>query len=153
MFRTARTPRTPHSIDDYLADGKGAGGLLAHAASLQKLARIHASVLPEHLARASRVANHTSGTVVIHAENGAVAVKLRQMAPTLTREFLNRGFECSDVRIKVQAFDISDHSRDPPQRPLSTVASDELARLAAGMAESPLRAAIETLLARSARAE
>lgn len=145
--------RSPHPLNDYLADGEGAGRLLAHAASLRKLARIYADAAPEHLAQASRVANHKSGTVVIHADNGAVAAKLRQMAPTLAREFSNRGFECNGVQVKVQALEISDHSRPPPYRPLPAVADRALADLAAGMADSPLRAAIETLLRRSARAE
>jgi len=142
-------PRTPQPIDRYLSDTDGVGRLMAHAALLQKLARIYANVAPEHLGRASRVANCKSGTVVIHADNGAVAVKLRQMAPTLTREFSNRGLECNGVQVKVQALEISDHSRDAVTRPLSSRADRTLATLAGSMRDSPLKAAIETLRRRA----
>lgn len=145
--------RSPRPLDNYLADTDGAGRLMAHAALLQKLARIYANTAPEHLGRASRVANFKSGTVVIHADNGAVAVKLRQMAPSLAREFSNRGVECSGVQVKVQALEILDHSTAPTYRPLPARADRELGELAAGMRDSPLRAAIETLRRRSAKAE
>ena len=46
--------------------------------------RIYGQMLPDRRQSqhaASRLANFKSGTVVIHADNGAVAVKLRQMGP------------------------------------------------------------------------
>lgn len=142
-------PRLPHSIDDFLADGSGAGMLIAHAGLLHRLQRIHSRAVPDYLARGSRVANYRSGAVVIHAQSGAVAVKLRQMAPTLCREFAKRGVECSDVTVKVQAFEISDYSPAPTPRRLPAAADSALRALSGGMAASPLRTAIETLLARS----
>lgn len=144
---------SPQSLNSYLSDADGAGRLMAHVALLRKLARIYANTAPEHLGQASRVANYKSGTVVIHADNGAVAVKLRQMAPTLAREFSNRGVECSGVQVKVQALEISGHSTQPVQRTLPSRAARELAELAGGMRASPLRAAIETLLRRAAKEE
>lgn|SRR5574342_585653 len=144
---------SPQSLNSYLSHGDGAGRLMAHAALLLKLARIYQNMAPGHLGQASRVANYKSGTVVIHADNGAVAVKLRQMAPTLAREFLNRGIECSGVLVKVQALEIFDHSKEAPYRPLSARAGRELAELAHEMRPSPLREAIETLLQRVAREE
>jgi len=146
-------PRTPQPIDRYLSDTDGVGRLMAHAALLQKLARIYANVAPEHLGRASRVANYKSGAVVIHADNGAVAVKLRQMAPTLTREFSNRGLECNGVQVKVQALEISSHSQHAISRPLSPRADQALAALAGNLPDSPLKAAIETLRQRVLIAE
>ncbi|MBI2308747.1 MAG: DUF721 domain-containing protein [Rhodocyclales bacterium] len=142
---------SPQPLNNYLSDSDGAGRLMAHVALLRKLARIYANTAPEHLGQASRVANYKSGTVVIHADNGAVAVKLRQMAPTLAREFSNRGVECSGVQVKVQALEISGHSKPAVHRPLSSRTGDELAALAGGMRASPLRDAIETLLRRAAR--
>lgn len=145
--------RSPQPLNNYLSDGDGVGRLMAHAALLQKLAHIYANTAPEHLGRVSRVANYKSGTVVIHADNGAVAVKLRQMAPSFAREFSNRGVECNGVQVKVQALEISDHSPQPVVRPLSGRTSDGLQELAQGMRASPLREAIETLLRRAARTE
>lgn len=145
--------RSPKPLNNYLADADGVGRLMAHAALLQKLARIYADTAPEHLGQASRVANFKSGLVVIHADNGAVAVKLRQMAPTLAREFSNRGLECSGVQVKVQALEISGHSIPATLRTLPARADRELGELASSMRPSPLREAIETLLRRAAKAE
>ena len=126
---------------------------MAHARVLQKLSRIYRNTVPEHLGTASRVANFKSGIVVIHADNGAVAVKLRQMAPSLTDSFSGRGVECTGVTVKVQALEISRHSTPPSQRALSPGACQGLQALASGMGESPLREAIEPLLERSLKAE
>ncbi|MDQ5916868.1 MAG: hypothetical protein QG584_2762 [Pseudomonadota bacterium] len=142
-----------HSLDRFLANTDAAGSVMAHARLLQKLARIYENSAPEHLGKASRVANYKSGTVVIHADNGAVAVKLRQMAPTLANEFSKRGVECNGVTVKVQAIEISQHFQSPTGHTLPAGAGRALAELAAGMPASPLREAIETLLERSAKAE
>lgn len=142
-----------HSLDRFLASTEGAGKLMAHARLLQKIARIYQDAAPEHLGKASRVANFKSGTVVIHADNGAVAVKLRQMAPSLASVFSKRGLECNGVVVKVQAIEISRHSSTPVYRPLPSGADRALTALADGMVESPLRQAIRTLLKRAAKAE
>jgi len=143
--------RYPDSLDHYLASSTGAGKLMAHARLLQKLARIYRDAVPEHLGVSSRVANYKSGKVVIHADYGAVAVKLRQMAPTLTREFSLRGVECNGVTVKVQALEIEGHSHAPVVRPLSGGTCRNLQALAAEMRPSPLRDAIGILLDRAAR--
>jgi hypothetical protein len=149
----AASPARTASLDSFLTSTDGAGRLMAHAHLLQKLARIYMATAPEHLGKASRVANYKSGTVVIHADNGAVAVKLRQMAPTLASEFSKKGLECNGVAVKVQAIEISSHSPEHVARPLPVGGSRALTELAESLPESPLREAIETLLARSLRAE
>lgn len=142
-----------HSLDRFLSSTDGAGKLMAHIGLLQKLAHIYTSAAPEHLGKASRVANYKSGTVVIHADNGAVAVKLRQMAPSLANEFSKRGVECNGVQVKVQALEIYHHSHEATGHPLPASAGRALTELAAGMPDSPLRAAIETFLKRTAKPE
>lgn len=149
----AASSKASHSLDSYLSSTDGAGRLMVHARLLQKLAHIYAAAAPEHLGKASRVANYKSGTVVIHADNGAVAVKLRQMAPSLASEFAKRGIECNGVQVKVQALDISQHSIEASGHPLPAGAGRALSDLAESLPDSPLREAIETLLRRSARAE
>lgn len=145
--------RKTSSIDDFLTDTDGAGRLMAHARLLQKLGRIYAQVIPGHLGQASRIANFKSGTVVIHADNGAVAVKLRQMAPSLTGEFSKRVAECSGVTVKVQAIDIPHQSSVPTVKPLPEGARRNISALAEALPASPLREALETLLKRSAKPE
>lgn len=145
--------RHPRPLNNYLSDTDGAGRLMAHVALLQKLARLYIDAVPEYLGKASRVANYKSGAVVIHADNGAVAIKLRQMAPSLANGFSSRGVECNGVTVKVQPFEILEHSQTATGRPLSADTCRQLDSLAGSLPNSPLRDAIETLVRRSARAE
>jgi len=141
------------SLESYLETAEGAGQVLAHARLLIKLTRLYQEVAPPHLGRSSHLANYKSGTVVIHAFNGAVAAKLRQLAPTLTRGFSQKGIECNEVQIKVQADETIKQSTTSTQKPLSARTSQELEGLRDSLPESPLRAALETLLARTSRLE
>ena len=61
--------------------------LAAHAEHLQKLQQSFEKAVPAMLARSCRVANFKLGVVIIHAENGAAAAKLRQIAPSLSEDF------------------------------------------------------------------
>ncbi len=140
-------------LDNYLEAAEGAGNVLAHARLLMKLARLYEEIAPAHFSQASCVANYRSGTIVIHAINGAVAAKLRQMAPTLANGFSQRGVECSEVQIKVQAREINDQSRASTQKPLSARTCGELGCLTGSLPASPLRSALETLLERAAKRE
>ena len=72
-----------NSLEDFLEAPDGAGKVLAHARLLLRLTRLYQTIAPAHLAAASHLANYKSGIVVIHATNGAVATKLKQLAPTL----------------------------------------------------------------------
>lgn len=152
-FKASGFSSSAASLDNYLSDGDGAGRLMAHARLLQRLGHIYAAAAPEHLGKASRVANYKSGTILIHADNGAVAVKLRQMAPSLAGEFVKRGVECNGVLVKVQALEIAHHSQEASGHPLPAGASRSLTELAESMPASPLRDAIRTFLKRAATEE
>ena len=140
-------------VENYLEAAEGAGSVLAHARLLMKLTHLYEGIAPAHLGQASSVANYKSGIIIIHAVSGAVAAKLRQMAPRLADEFSKRGIDCNEVQIKVQAREIQSQSRTSTQKPLSLKTSRELADLAGSLPDSSLRSALETLLAHSARQE
>lgn len=142
-----------NSLESFLESADGAGQILAHARLLTKLARIYQNIALGHLGQASRLANFKSGIVVIHADNGAVAAKLRQLAPTLADAFSKKGIECNDVQIKVQAAEKGKQSKTSTQKPLSSRASHELEILRDALPDSPLRSALETLLERTPRQE
>ena len=141
------------SLENFLEAADGAGKVLAHAKLLVKLARIYQELAPVHLSQASKLANYKSGTIVIHAVSGAVAAKLRQMAPTLAAGFSKRGIECNGVQVKVQAREFGAQSRTSTLKPLSSASSHSLASLRDTLPPSPLRDALNTLLTRSARAD
>jgi hypothetical protein len=129
-----------NSLQNYLEAAEGAGKVLAHARLLVQLAGIYQEMTPPYLAHASRVANYKSRVLVIHADSGAVATKLRQMAPTLVDEIFDQAWAWSagSVHVKVQAR----HNHEPTaaaraaqQKPLSAKTSqrpDGIERLAAG---------------------
>lgn len=134
-------------LDNYLEAADGASKVMAHARLLIKLARHYQSIAPAHLGQASSVANFKSGIVVLHACNGAVAAKLRQMAPSLAVEFSKRGVECNGVHVKVQAIETHGESREAHAKPLSAQTGKTLETLGNSLPASPLRSAIESLLA------
>ncbi|EXI77707.1 MAG: hypothetical protein AW10_03565 [Candidatus Accumulibacter appositus] len=142
------------SLHSYLEGPEGAGKVMAHARLLTRLASLFQEIVPAHLGQASSLANFKSGIVLIYASNGGVATKLRQMAPTLVDEFLRRGIECSGLQVKVQARTRPAAIRTAAQKPLSSRTSERLTALSDSLPPaSPLRSALEHLLAHTAREE
>ena len=89
------------TLENYLEATDCAEKILAHARLLIKLTHLYQKIAPAHLGQASTLANYKSGIIVIHATSGAVAAKLRQLAPTLADGFSKKGVECSGVQVKV----------------------------------------------------
>lgn len=140
------------SLEHYLAESHAADKVLAHARLLIKLDTLYRKIAPSPLGQASHLANYASGVIVIHANNGAVAAKLRQLAPTLTGAFSRNGVECSGVQIKVQAHENSTQSTSSTPKPLSRQTLSTLETLRDALPQSPLREAIGDLLSHSAHA-
>ena len=67
----------PRSLDDCLKAEGGLARLTDHAARLLRLQRIFESAVPRPLVRGARVVNLKLGRLVIYADNGAIAAKLR----------------------------------------------------------------------------
>lgn len=137
----------------YLDTDAAIGRVMAHARLLMKLSSRFDEFAPGALRHAAHVANYKSGKLVIHAENGAVAAKLRQMSRRLCDELSLEGAECNDIEVKVQPRQPSDRSTTPTIKPISVRAADSLRATADAMPEGKLRRAIDTLLQRSIRAE
>ena len=137
------------SLENYLEATDGAGKVLAHARLLIKLANLYQKIAPAHLSQASTLANYKSGIIVIHATSGAVAAKLRQLAPSLADGFSKKGIECNGVQVKVQAPEINTQSMTSTQKPLSIKTEQSLCELRDHLPQSPLRSALENLLARA----
>lgn len=137
------------SLENYLEATDGAGKVLAHARLLIKLANLYQKIAPAHLSQASTLANYKSGIIVIHATSGAVAAKLRQLAPSLADGFSKKGIECNGVQVKVQAPEINTQSMTSTQKPLSIKTEQSLCELRDHLPQSPLRNALENLLARA----
>lgn len=135
------------SLTACLESDGGISRLSAHAARLQKLQRAYEKAVPPALSRYGRVANLKLGVVVIHAENSAVAAKIRQVAPRLTDVFRKSAAEINEIQVKVQPLEGSLPVPHPFQGPaLEEKVKDGLGRLAARLPdESPLRQALDRL--------
>ena len=140
-------------LEHYLDNDAAAGKVMAHARLLLKLARRFEAIAPAGLARVAHVANYKSGKIIIHADNGAVAAKIRQLSQRLSDELSKGGTECSGIEVKVQPRQIPCQSTSSTQKPLSDKAIGMLRSTSETLPKGPLRAALERLLVRSAKAE
>ena len=150
LVRLARKKRREVN---FLSTDAAASRLLRHARLLAELSRRFAAAAPGPLASSARVANFRSGKVVILAENGAVAVKLRQLGQRLCSKLSFEGAECSEIEIKVQPRQTPFRSMGSTIKPISRRSVEHLETAAKGLPEGDLRRALETLLRRCATAE
>jgi hypothetical protein len=139
------------TVNECLNADEAMARLAAHAGRLLKLQRIIETTIPTALALSCRVANYKLGVVIIHADNGAVATKLRQIAPRLSDELRSSGSEITEIQIKVQPRDVA-----PTPSPgisnagLSDQAKQGLTALSTKLPEgSSLKGALERLINRT----
>lgn len=139
------------SLEDCLKADGGLARLTGHAVRLLRLQRAFESAAPRALVRSARIANLKLGKLIIHADNGGVAAKLRQITPTLVNVFHNEAAEVTGIEVKVQPL----HPPRPPQPdeshgPLGEHAKQGLTSLADRLpADSPLRDALRHLVKRT----
>lgn len=104
--------------------------------------------LPRALADRVRVAEAEPGVLMLAAAAGAVAAVVRQRSPDLLAGLRREGFDFTEIRVRVQVRT----EAPPPGKSLANqsgkVASAPLRRLASGLPEGPLRAAVERLARR-----
>ena len=139
--------------EQYLDSDAATGRLMVHARLLLKLSRRFEAIAPAGLRHAACVANYKSGRVVIHADNGAVAAKIRQMSQRLCDELSKGGAECNVMEVKVQPRQIPYQSTSSTQKPLSARACGILKSTTENLPQGALRNAMETLLQRAATRE
>lgn len=139
--------RFPNSIDRFLpADGEP---VVAKARRINDLARLCEQFLPAALARHARAANLKDGTLVILADNSAVAAKLKLFSESLGEYLSKRRPEVNSVSVRVQpALQGAPEARPPKNSALSPAALQELSRLHQRLSDSPARRALAVLLAR-----
>lgn len=132
----------------------GAAKVFSHANTLLAIARLYRKIVPPSLANGSRVANYKSGVLVIHAANGAVASKLRQMPTILVEKFLEHGVTCTGVRVTVQnRWEMVAPAQHAVVKPLTVSTCEQLSRLSNSLPSSALRRALETLVERAVKKE
>ena len=135
--------------EHFLVNDPNGSRLMTHARLLLKLSRRFQAVAPAALAHGARVANFKNGALIILAENGAIAVKLRQMSQRLCREMTTGSIVCESMEVRVQPRQDEDTPEGGHVKPLSRRATQEISRTRDGLPAGPLREALDTLLKRA----
>jgi hypothetical protein len=136
-------------IGDVIANSGNLTALARQARRLIDLQQLLLEATPSALAAASRVTDLKSGTLVILADNAAVAAKLRQLAPRLLKHVQKQRLEVTGIRVDVQVKthkikgedEVTKHSLPPD-------AITNLGALSESLSPSPLKSALVRLLAR-----
>jgi len=137
-------------IQRFLGSGDALARLRDHAARLRRLQAVLEQHVPKSLAAACSVANLKADTLVLLADGGAVAARLKQIAPTLAEQFAAAGVPVRTVQVKVRIVEERDAPRAAPDRRLSDAGRRSLADFSETLpADSPLRESLERLIARS----
>jgi hypothetical protein len=105
--------------------------------------------LPNALAEAARVKSLRAGTLILSADNAAVAAKLRQLAPRLLLHVRKREPEVSGIRIEVQPAPQQGRRANRMEKSLpGTAAIANFQSLAEGLRDSPLKRALGRMVQR-----
>jgi len=101
-------------------------------------------IAPPSLLRSSHVAQIEGSVLILAANNGAVAAKLRQLTPELIRQLELQGCEVTAIQVRVQVT-LPPNAHTPHPASLSAKGKEQLSNLAATLSESPLKSALERL--------
>jgi hypothetical protein len=139
---------TARSLQEHLASGDSMARLASHAQRLLQFQHLLQAALPEALRPHARVANFRLGKLFIHAANGAVAAKIRQLGPRLASDLSNKEAKVTQIEVRVQARNPS-KPQQIHQRPALPGQKQKqgLTALAQQLPDaSPLKEALERLL-------
>ena len=134
----------------YLGHDASLARLQDHAARLGRLQRILMPALPAQCANACHVSNLKEEVLTISVRGSAVAVRLKQMIPSLLDHFARAGHPLQRIQIKVGLPEPVPAQRSPSARVLSNTARAQIGAFASTLPmDAPLRTALETLARRS----
>jgi hypothetical protein len=135
-------------VSEILDADDALGNLAAASRRVQLLQRIYLEAVPAAFSRASRVGWARAGVVSVIASNGAMAAKLRQLAPRILEGFRRHGLEFNSMRIEVQVDAGPGQAEARAPQPLPPVALDAIENALRNVPPSPLRAALQRLARR-----
>ena len=136
------------AIGDWLLAPGETDEVVSRAKRLLALERLYANCVPEALFRASAVANLRDGTLFLRADNGAIASKLKHLAPKLLKEIRNINQEVTGIQVTVQ-INVEAPSEPAARKPgLSPEGVHQIEALTESLPESSLKAALLRLAVR-----
>lgn len=131
-------------LNSFLSSSQELRQLSGKVRQLRAFQAHYAQVAPPSLLKSSQILHIEQGVLTLAANNGAVAAKLRQMAPELIRQLQLRGCEVTGIQVRVQ---VTTPAARPAINPavLSEEGKHQLNDLAATMSDSPLKSALQRL--------
>jgi hypothetical protein len=147
-----------YTLPEDLVSGDRIGSLLQRLPELQALSQkarrltamqaLLAESLPANLADATATAVSETGELLLFADNGAVAAKLKQLTPRIMVFFRQRGIEVTGIRVQVQ---VGFRTKPLPQKQIfmSTAGGETIGALAGKIRDPGLRAALQRLARRA----
>lgn len=126
---------------------------MATAQTLLQAEQIVRKALPPVLAHSCRVANIDRQCLTLAVPAAAHATRLRQLTPTLLRALNSRGWNLSQIEIRVQAGLMAQAAKRPPRevQPLGREALNSFQELQRHVTPGPLADAIGRLLVHHGR--
>ncbi len=125
--------------------------LLVQARRTQQLQRALNGVLPATMAALVRAGGQENGQLLIQTDSNAIAGKLRQLLPSLLRALQKIDPDLQSLKIQVQPQQQRLPRRPRAGQPLAPETLQEFSHLACSLPPSPLRTALERLLAHRQR--
>jgi len=146
----ATDPTMSHLLHSYVKGENALARLQEHARALLKAQQLLHARLPPYLREHCAVANYQDSVLVVQANNGAVAVKLKQVVPGLIQALRLSGLAVSDIRIKVGVVVPKPPAPPPPRRSITASSIANIGGLMTQLPEGdPLREALERLVTHS----
>ncbi len=137
-----------HKIDFYLNSSNSLRRLTNEARRIAELQRVFLKIAPQPLTQACCVKQLRAGTLVLLAENAAIAAKLRQLLPRLLTSYQKQRMEVTAIQVEVQVRDaVTKTATKSSTKHLSTESIENLERPAARLEDSPLSRALTNMVA------
>ena len=138
-------------IIDFLRRHESAAALVPAALRNLKLGQDTLALMPRVLRESCEVAGCDDGVLILRVSSAGAAAKLRQTLPRLRDGLLDRGWQVSSIRVRVQprTADTQAEIRKPNNdAAISSEGLSAFADLRNALAESPLKVAVERLIKR-----
>lgn len=131
-------------LDALLRDNAELQAISGQASRIAELQKIWSDIVPQALRPYTRAGGLQHRRISVFADNGAVAAKLKMLAPGLLKSLQNKGLEVTAIRIEVQVKS-TPRARPTQPRQLSCAAAKTITSLAESLPQSALRSVLERL--------
>jgi hypothetical protein len=147
--RSRRTGRSARAVGDLLGETDALAALRAGMRQVAALEKDLVTLLPDYLAPHVSVGAIKGEMLTIFAGHSALAARLRHLERGLVQDLQQRGWPVNGFKVKVRP--VMKAAVEPKHAKVSAVGVECLRSFAEGLEASPLREALERMVARHKR--